>query len=1009
MSASATCKAELVELRLLGPFELRDGGGAVLDAGPPQQRALLALLGLRANEMVALEVILDGLWGAAAPPRAVNTVQGYVSRLRRLLPAGAGIATLAPGYRLDVDPGAVDAARFVRAVTEGGAARARGAPERAAALLGAALQIWRGAPLGEFGAMPFAAAESERLARLVRAARHDWAGARLELGGHRELVEVVQDFLVEDRFNEGLWGVLMLALYRSGRQGDALAAFGRARQVLSSELGIEPGRELRQVQHRVLNQEATASPPPRRVPNNLPDRLTSFVGREAELGRVAQLLAQSRLVTLSGPGGCGKTSLAVRAVAAAVEAGDFGEGICFVDLSTAASPELVPAAVAAPLGVRAEPGRTLAESVADYLGRRQMLVVLDNCEHLVEAAAAMAEQLLRAGAILRVLATSRERLGVPGEMTWTIPSLSERDAARLFVERAQAAAPGGGTRDESEAVAEVCRRLDGMPLAIELAAARSSALTATQIVARLDDALRLLGEPTRAMSARQRTLRSTIEWSYQLLSGPERSLFDRLAVFTGGFTLEAAEAVGACGDVPGEEVLSLFTRLVDKSLVLRDADGTEGPRYRLLETLRQFGSARLVEDGHHADVQAVHARYFCTIAEQGEMRLNKAGAESWQRCLGEDSANFRAALTWAFADASRVETGARLVASLGRVWFIEGDLAQGGTWAAAALAATGGQRTFLRGRVLHIAALLTMSSDLDASAAHGDEALAIAEELSSSFLGAQAVLFVGLDRWARGRLEEARALLADGLHRSTHPGLDPHAVKTFGPDWACFPRVLVSSAAALLGRAAQDAGDLDAALMHLSEARSRARSLDVAFPLGVVLDLSAALELERGNLQEAALLIDEAAEHYRAVRYQEGLASLLNTKGLIHLRRGEASAATAAFADALDLCRRIGHLGGVASALDGIACVAAADDADCAARLFGAAGALRARLGAGVPATLDALHATLRADLGDRLGHVALAAALAAGDALTFDEAVTMACAVAPLSGHSSATQRALP
>ncbi|MGH9284019.1 MAG: ATP-binding protein, partial [Acidimicrobiales bacterium] len=327
----------------------------------------------------------------------------------------------------------------------------------------------------------------------------------------------------------------------------------------------------------------------------------------------------------------------------------YPDGVWFVDLAPLAADALVPAAIAGILGLRQEPGRPFADTVCEYLSSRHALVMFDNCEHLADGAGTIVDQLLRAAPGVRVLATSRERLGVPGETAWTVPPLADPDAVRLFVDRARSAAPAASV-DGDPAVIEVCRRLDGVPLAIELAAARVSVLPVGQIASRLDDALRLLGEASRTTPLRQRTLRATIEWSYELLTGTERALFDRLAVFPGAFTLEAAEAVGACPELAGPDVLDYFARLVDKSLVLLQAGEDGTVHYRLLETLRQYGTSRLVAENGLAGARAAHAAYYLALAEKEAPGLHQPGSGDCLRGLTAEAHNFRTALEWAFAE-----------------------------------------------------------------------------------------------------------------------------------------------------------------------------------------------------------------------------------------------------------------------------------------------------------------------------------------------------------------------
>jgi predicted ATPase/DNA-binding SARP family transcriptional activator len=969
--------------RLLGPLEVTDAGGRVVDAGRPGQRALLALLLLNANRVVPLRIICDGLWGEEPPASAANSVQVYVSRLRKVLGTDVPLTTVARGYRLEVPAEAIDVARFERLAADGGAALERGDLAAAVPALREALDLRRGPPLAEFAGIPFAAAECARLSQLIRLAEENYAEARLAVGQHGELVGELEGLVELDPFSERCWGLLMTALYRCGRQADALAAFRRARQILVEQLGIEPGPELRRIEAGVLAQSLAPAPAPvtsiGRV--NLPSRAASFVGRDLEVAELEKVMATARLVMLTGPGGCGKTSLAI-ALAEAM-AGSYADGLWFVDLAPLSSPDQVPAAVCDAFGVRQLPGQTLIQTAAEYAGHQKALVVLDNCEHVLEASRAVVEATLRAGPTVKVLATSREHFGIPGEVIWQVPPLTGSDAVRLFAERAESALPSFRLGAHSQSVINgVCCRLDGIPLAIELAAARVSALSPRQIAARLDDALRFLGRQPPGAISRQRTLRATLDWSYDLLSVPEQKLLARLAVFAGGFTLSAVEAVGPCAELPAEDVVDLFARLADKSLVTRAgaSERNREPRYRLLDTIRQYAWARLAEQGDDeaGKVRSAHSAYFLALAEEIEPNLYLAGSRPWFDRADAENDNFRAALEWAFAGGELDgEIGPRLVAALAWGWFIDGRLAEGRAWADQALAVTDGQRTFVRGRALLAGtALASGQSDLDHMAQLADEAAELGDELGSSYLRAAGLNWLGLARWAQGHLDDAIALLeeAAGLHGS-------HGNRWY--DAVCL---------AELGRALADCGRLGEARHMLDLGVRRARRLGEDAALGFTLDARALFALKCGELDTAAEIIGEAINHYRASGYLEGQASGLNTQALAALARDDSASAAASFAEALTLCRRLGHLGGAATALAGLARVAdKAGDAARAAQLCAAAATLRARAGAIMTASEQASLGELTSRLAAELGPAAFGDAWAAGQAIRLDQAQELA------------------
>jgi predicted ATPase len=880
-----------------------------------------------------------------------------------------------------VPPETIDVVLFERLAADGGSALERGDPAAAVITLRAALDLRRGPPLAEFAEIPFAAAECARINRLVRLVDENHTEARLAAGQHRELVGDLERLVELDPFSERCWGLLMTALYRCGRQADSLAAYQRARRILIEQLGIEPGPELRRIEAGVLAQslapaEAQVSSMRGRV--NLPSRAASFVGRDREVAELEKLMATARLVMLTGPGGCGKTSLAI--ALACATAGSYADGLWFVDLAPLGSPDQVPGAVCNALGVRQPPGRTLVQTAAEYVGHQNALVILDNCEHVLEASREVAEAMLRAGPAVKVLATSREHSGLPGEVIWQVPPLVDSDAVRLFTERAESALPSFRLGAQSESVVNgICRRLDCIPLAIELTAARVSALSPEQIAARMD-ALSFLGRRPAGAIARQRTLRATLDWSYDLLSVPERRLLTRLAVFVGGFTLEAVEAVGPCDEVPAQDVVDLFTRLVDKSLVTRVGSGErDQPRYRLLETIRQYAWARLAEqDGDEAArVRSDHAACYLELAEEIEPNLYLAGSRPWFDRADAEHDNFSAALEWAFGGGPDAEIGPRLVAALAWAWFIDGRIAEGRAWADHALAVTDGRRTLVRGRALLAgAALASAQSDLDHQAQLASEAVSLGDELGSAFLCAAGLDWLGLARWAQGNLEEAVTLLekAAGLHGS-------HGNKWY--EAAC---------SAELGRALADGGRLGEARQMLDLGVRRARRLGEDAALGFTLDARALFALKCGELDTAAEIIGEAVSHYRASGYHEGLASGLNTQAFAAIGRGDPASASASFAEALAACRRLGHLGGAATALAGLARVAdMTGDAARAAEFCAAAATLRARAGAGLAGPEQASLDELASRLAAQLGPAAFGDAWASGQAIRLDQAQELA------------------
>ncbi|HEX2374170.1 MAG TPA: BTAD domain-containing putative transcriptional regulator, partial [Actinomycetota bacterium] len=751
-----------MEFGILGPLEVRDGSGPVRVPGA-KERALLADLVVNAGRVVSADRLVEDLWGERPPGNPANTLQGRVSALRRALGPAGGLVTRPPGYLLEADPERVDASRFEGLVAEATALGPAEAP-RAARLLEEALALWRGAALAEFADQPWARAEAARLEELRLAATEALVELRLAAGGHAGLVGELEGLVAAHPTRERLRGQLMVALYRWGRQADALAVYQQTRTVLAEELGIDPSPELQRLHQAILIQDPALEAAARdrdRPRHNLPERLTSLVGRDQELGELAKLLELHRLVTVTGPGGAGKTSVALELARRLV--GGYPDGVWLVELAALRDPAPLAEAVAAALGLdqeAVEPGVSPPpppERLAGFVRDKVLLLVLDNCEHLVGACAELAGRLLRAGPGVRVLATSREVLGVPGEAVWPVPplavpdapddeaatgpapagpggdgaapeALAGYDAVRLFAERAAAADPGF-TLDASSAsvVAELCRRLDGLPLAIELAAARVRVLPVTEIADRLGDRFRLLAGGGRTVDPRQQTLRATVDWSWELLEEPDRRLWRRLSVFSGGWCVAAAEEVCGGDGLEAEDVLEGLFRLMDRSLIVRGTTpavprtppivrGTTGgdpARFRMLETMRAYGAERLAEAGEAGTVADRHTVWCLDLAERAAAHRT---ARPWLRLLHADYDNLRTALDRVMA-AGDSATALRLAADLGWYWWTRRTLEGHQRLAAVVALADGRPPTPDLARALQASAMLEVAMTPTAAAA----------------------------------------------------------------------------------------------------------------------------------------------------------------------------------------------------------------------------------------------------------------------------------------------------
>ena len=625
--------------------------------------------------------------------------------------------------------------------------------------------------------------------------------------------------------------------------------------------------------------------------HNLPARLNSFIGREREMAEIARLLDTARLLTLSGAPGVGKSRLSLEVAESLLDR--FPAGVRLIELAPVADPGLVPQAIAAALGVREQPGRALPDTLADVLHPQRVLLVLDNCEHMVDACAGLADELLRACPDLTILATSREPLGIAGETAWRVPSLSLPDgdgapggetrdawafdaheAVRLFVERAQAARPDFAlTASNAPAVIRICRRLDGIPLALELAGARVTGLSVAQIADRLDDRFRLLTSGSRTARPRQRTLRATLDWSYDLLVDAERALLRRLAVFAGGWTLEAAEAVCAWDRIEPPDVLDLLQHLVDKSLVVADARQSGATRYRMLEMLQQYAHEKLAERGEADDARRQHAAWFLELAEDAEIELRGPHERAWMDRLEADIDNLRATLRWVI-DRGEAERALRLASALWRFWTQRGHLVEGLDWLEQVLALGSGS---------------------------GDASVAL--------LGARAGALNGAGNLAAVRGEHARAasFLAESLALRRRLG-----------DTAGEAIALLN-----LGTAARNLGDPDLAYARFSESLGLFRSLGHTLNTATSLFNLGRLRHDEGDLERAAALYGESLALFQAVGSDRGVAILMIRLGDMARDRGDLAAAERLLGDALVLLRGRGDPWILGQILTGLARVAA--------------------------------------------------------------------------------------
>ena len=1005
----------MLSVGLLGPVELRRHGERLALPGG-KTTELLVRLALETGRTVRSERLIDDLWGDEGLGTAKNTLQSKVSQLRKALGDPDLVKGSTSGYSLALDPSAVDAIEVCRLAELTSTLLAAGERSEAFRSGSAALGLFRGEVLVDAGEGEWIRPHRARLVEVHEQLVEDTMAARLEMGAAAELIGELEALVQLHPLRERIRGQLMLALYRAGRQADALRAYQVARTVLGDELGLEPGRELQRLEAAILAQDVALDPPARPSAGhglhtdvragNLPAAVSSFVGRTRELGELSGLVESRRLITLVGPGGAGKTRLALE-VGEQLRS-DFADGVWFIELAPLESGGDVSAAVATALGVDD------SDRLRTYVAQREMLLLFDNCEHVLDDAAAVAANLLGAGPAVTIMATSRERLGVAGEVLYPVPSLEVAEAAELFVARARAGGLPADAVEQTDAIARICDQLDRMPLALELAAARTRSLSLDEIVERVDDRFALLTGGDRTAAVRHRTLRGVVDWSYELLFTAEQRVLRYVSVFAGGFDLPAAEAVCASDETPRSDIIDLLGNLIDKSLVtVTHRNGQI--RYAMLQTIADYGRHQLLAAGEDADARDRHVRWVVDLATAAEAGLRTSAQQTWVERTRHERDNIRAALMWAVEQGSAADAMA-IVSGFGYAWYISGAIKEGLASITQALTIAGEipddrlatahawagwmtqlvhgatpdavdhvERALVLGRSASVRTFClaaVYASLLRAFRGLGREAASVIEE-------AYARLDAEPDRWARAWIDWVRSglvnkagdpaaaaeLLRESIAASTAEGDQCAAaiaairlgelaelrgdyteartatLTAYNALTATGPNSFnASMLATRLGNLAALQGRFEEAAEWHEKGLSRAR--DNEFPGAIAQAFSGMGEAARraGGLAAASSYHREALTRFEATGSIEGAVFSLACLGLIATRDGQPTAAIELLTASLVRASESSDRRGVAMAVEGLAeAHAALGHASTAARMLRAADALRDEIGGAPP------------------------------------------------------------
>jgi predicted ATPase/DNA-binding SARP family transcriptional activator len=1015
----------MLRIQLLGGFRLTLDDQPVTGIDAPRLQSLLAYLLLHQDMPPTRQQLAFLLWPDSTEAQARTNLRKGLHLLREILPEVDRFLSTdskSVGWRPDA-LFTLDVLEFERAAADA----------HSSTSLQGAIHLYRGDLLPgcyDDWILP----ERERLREMFIQSLERLITLLEEARDYSAALGFGQRLLRHDPLREETYRRLMRLHALSGDRTGALRVYQACVAVMKREFDADVSPATQETYQAVTKTEAVSAPWPSATalpqpqPHHLPIQLTSFVGREREVADVRRLLGQTRLLTLTGPGGCGKTRLALQVAGEA--AGTMKDGARWVEFASLSDPALLPQAVASVLGVREQPGHELLGLLTSTLQPKELLLILDNCEHLLEACAHLAESLLRSCAQLKIVATSRERLNVAGESVWPVPSLSlpstlnatpdtllQSEAICLFVERAGAVLPTFDlTPQHAAAVAQICQRLDGIPLAIELAAARVRMLTPNDIAARLDDLFRLLTGGSPVAPPRQQTLRATMDWSYRLLAEHEQVLFRRLSVFAGGWSLEAAEHVCVDAGFEASLVLEVLSQLIDKSLVLAEAHGGEA-RYRILETIRQYAQEKLQASGEAELLRERHMQFFLRFAEAADPKVTGPEQIVWLNRLDVEHDNLRAALRWAL-DNEKVDASVRLVIALRHFWQLRDYLSEGHAWAVQTVAKTSAaDRTALRGRALNVLLRFTVFlGDYQTSHSLVDESLTLFRELGDQWGMADTLKRSGNIAWrqsnyskAQAELEQALVLfrevedplgIADTLHILGHVAMDqglyPQAGELFRDSLSRFRETghpeMIATLVGDVGLLAYLQADLATARSCFEENLMHSRQIFNKDGMARSLDRLGDLARCEGDDAHAEALYNESLAMFRQIGHKTFVGGTLHNLGYVALHRGEYPLAIARFCESLKLLQDLGDRKGMVECLMGLAGVAVGrEHPERAARLFGAAEALRESVGAALWTANRIEYERNLAALRGQLDEDALADQWVHGRALTLEQAVEYA------------------